>query len=195
MGILSLIKNETNEGYINVIQTSVDSLLLLVNDLLDFSKMENRKMEIENIPFDLNNIIKDIMIIFSENAKEKNIKVTTNKNNEKEFYLGDPKRITQIITNLMSNAIKFTGTNGNIDINIEKNENDNIIIKIIDSGLGISIENQDKLFKPYSQIGFHAGTGLGLSICKSLIDLMNGKIGYTNNPSTFWVELPRNSFS
>jgi signal transduction histidine kinase len=189
-GILSLIKNETNEGYINVIQRSVDSLLLLVNDLLDFSKMENNKMEIESIPFDLNNVIKDIMIIFLGNAREKNIRVTTNISNEKEFYLGDSKRITQIITNLMSNAIKFTETDGNIQINTGKGDNDNIIIKIIDSGLGISNENQCKLFKPYSQIGFHAGTGLGLSICKSLIDLMNGKIGYINNPSTFWVELP-----
>ena len=199
-GILNLIKNESRDDsskkYIDVIQRSVDSLLILVNDLLDFSKMESGKMDIESKSFNLYNIINDITLIFYPNAIEKHIVINSNIDilQKDKLYLGDPKRITQILNNILSNAVKFTPEYGNINIEINQYI-DSMKISIIDSGLGISEKDVDKLFKPYSQIGFQTGTGLGLSISKSLIELMKGTIGYSNNPSTFWIKLPLQEYN
>jgi CheY-like chemotaxis protein/anti-sigma regulatory factor (Ser/Thr protein kinase) len=194
-GVLRLIKNESKgynaEKYIDIIQRSVDSLLALVNDILDFSKMENKKVEIENKSLNIYHIINDITLFFYASALEKNIEIKSNIKvlQKDEMYLGDQKRLTQVLNNLLSNAVKFTPENGNINIEISQN-NSNTKISVIDSGLGVSEENIEKLFEPYSQIGFQVGTGLGLSICKSLMELMKGNITYTNNPSTFSIELP-----
>ena len=192
IGILNLIKNDQPDlRYIDILQKNTDSMLNSLNDFLDFSKIENGKMEIEHKSFNLYKIIDDTILFFYASASKKEIKIKSNiiKLDKTKSFIGDENRIRQILNNLISNAIKFTPENGIINIDVNNIEY-LFEICIIDSGKGISIENQNKLFKPYSQIENSPGTGLGLSICKNLIELMNGSIGYINDPSTFWIKIP-----
>jgi signal transduction histidine kinase len=194
-GLLYLIQNTHNKSllvkYINIIEKSVDHLLELVNNLLDFSLIEKKQIILTDQPFNLYNLVNDCCILFHSNALKKSITVKLNISEKyhKLYLLGDAKRITQVINNLLNNAIKFTPVDGNISIKVFE-EHDRIHFHIVDSGEGISLINSKKLFIPYSQISFQSDTGLGLSICKNLIELMNGSIGYQNNPSLFWFDIP-----
>ena len=172
------------QHYIDTINNNAISLLNIINDILDFSKIEAGKLEIELVAFNFKDMIDNIKDMVQSKVDLKglvlNIDCDCNKN---DTYIGDSLRVTQVLLNLLGNAIKFTHT-GTIELSIVKLENRWIRFIISDTGIGISKENIKNLFQSFSQADSsttrkYGGTGLGLSISKQLVELMNGKI---------WVE-------
>jgi len=175
--------NEQSRNYITKIDLSAKSLLHIVNDILDFSKIEAGKLEIEKVDFNLTQLIDSVVNMIGFKADEKNIKiiVSYSADLEKNIY-ADSLRISQVLINLMSNAVKFT-SNGEVSLNITKNNN-LYRFEVKDTGIGIDEKHQKNLFLPFIQSDGrttrkYGGTGLGLSISKQLVKLMGGKI---------WVE-------
>ncbi|MBF0263960.1 MAG: response regulator [Gammaproteobacteria bacterium] len=202
--------------YLHKIHASGSSLLGLINDILDFSKIEAGKLDIENIDFNLyDDVLHKIEPVLELKANEKDLELIFDipVNLPKTFY-GDPLRIGQVLINLVNNAAKFTAEGSVIlrlllneqsltkqELNEQESKDNNHFIarfEVKDSGIGMTSEQQDKLFKPFSQADTsttrkYGGTGLGLSISKQLIELMGGKIGVESTHgkgSTFWFELP-----
>lgn len=186
---------------INTIYRSADALLLILNDILNFSKIEAKKIDLERIDFSLSTLIDDIADLMFQAASSKGLEVVTYIEKDVPDYInGDPGRIRQIITNLINNAIKFT-THGEVFvyIKLEKVEGDKHFLKfnIKDSGIGIDQEKIGKMFTRFSQAEMstsrkYGGTGLGLSICKELVELMNGRIGIESDfgkGSNFWFTI------
>ncbi|MEN8224317.1 MAG: response regulator [Bacteroidota bacterium] len=188
---------QENEN-LDILISSTRSLLSLVNDILDISKIEAGKVELELEDFDIRQILKDIENIMYIKAEEKSLDYKTFINsNVPEFLMGDPYRLKQIILNLVNNAVKFT-EKGHVHIYIDNTKEDakgvTLEIKVVDSGIGISDDGKKNLFQLFSQVDtsttkIHGGTGLGLSIAKRLVTLMDGEIGMEsviNRGSTFW---------
>jgi len=186
------------EEFVRIIRSSANSLLNLINDILDFSKLEAGRVELEQIDFDLKEMIIDTVKSIEFKANEKNLWVKYEIDPELPHAAnGDPTRIRQIMLNLISNAIKFTN-NGGITIKttlLSRSKNfDKIRFDIIDTGIGISEEGRRKLFKSFSQVDAsttrtYGGTGLGLAISKSLAEMMGGEINVDSEPgkgSDFW---------
>jgi PAS domain S-box-containing protein len=176
--------DETQKSYISKIDNSAKSLLGILNDILDFSKIEAGKLSIEKIDFDMFKVIDNIVDLLEFKAHEKNLEFIVDFDLEmgKSFY-GDSLRIQQILVNLLGNAIKFTSS-GEIGLYITKVSNDKVRFEVKDTGIGLTKEQQDKLFQSFSQADGattrkYGGSGLGLSISKKLVELMGGKI---------WVE-------
>jgi len=206
LGMLALLEKtkldpEQNE-YVDTIKTCGDDLLVIINDILDFSKVEAGKLEMETHPFDIRKTFGDILNILKIKADQKNIQlVTAIDEYVPDIFIGDVTRIRQILTNLVSNAIKFT-EHGEVRIEVSSENLNNSVHKIklsvIDTGIGISKEDQGKLFKSFSQVDAsitrkYGGTGLGLAISYSLTDLMNGAMwmeSILGEGSSFFVELP-----
>ena len=172
--------------YIKTLQVSADALLSLINDLLDISKIESRNMELESIPFSLEQIIQEITIMMSSRVKEKNIsftkEITPIKN---RTFIGDPTRIRQIILNLCSNAVKFT-ERGSVHIAVTCSSSSNadeemVHVSVKDTGIGIATDKIAVIFDKFVQADTsinrkYGGTGLGLAITRTLADLMSGEI-------------------
>lgn len=197
----SNLSSEERE-YIEMIKCSSDSLISVINDILDTSKIEAGMMRLEKIPFHLKSMIESSVTLFGVRAKEKNIELKLTIGQDiPEHVIGDPMRIRQVINNLVSNAVKFTA-HGEIyvDVSTMKDEEKEIILlfKVQDTGIGIEEEDLKKLFLPFSQVDTsltrqYGGTGLGLSICKRIVDLMGGEIGVISNKgigSTFFFNIP-----
>lgn len=170
--------------YIEKIDSNSKLLLETLNDVLDFSKIEAGKLTLEYIEFDLHKTVENVISLLEFGAKEKGIKLTVSYDRDigKVFY-GDSLRLSQILTNLLGNAIKFTDS-GTVDVNIKKASDDMVRFEVIDTGIGLTLEQQKKLFQSFSQADGsttrkYGGTGLGLAISKQLVELMGGKI---------WVE-------
>jgi len=190
--------------YIEIIRTSADSLLALINDILDLSKIEAGKMELEEIDFEVSSLVYDITKTLRLTALQKGLDLKTDiPASLVENVVGDPGRIRQILINLISNAIKFTNA-GEIKVSASVILNDakkiGIRFEVHDSGIGISEKTLKKLFQPFTQADStmsrkFGGTGLGLSICQRLVDMMHGKIGVTSTEhkgSVFWFEITLN---
>ena len=167
--------------YIKKIEHSAKTLLNIINDILDFSKIEAGKLEIENSKFNILELIDNIVDVveFSVYEKDLGLEVSYDENMGDMFY-GDSLRISQILINLLSNAVKFT-ENGGIDIILENVSKKRFRFEVKDSGIGLSKNQQNKLFKSFSQADGstsrkYGGTGLGLSISKELVELMDGRI-------------------
>ena len=189
IGMTSLLSetplNAEQRDYVETIRFSGDHLLNIINDILDFSKIEAGHMELENIPFDLNSIIEEVMNLFSSRAYEKNLELLYHVESNEVFHLsGDVTRLRQVFVNLIGNAIKFT-EKGEVLIAVRKlKENDNrlsLCFEVKDTGIGIPEEKLDRLFKPFSQIDNtttrkYGGTGLGLAISTRLVELMGGSL-------------------
>lgn len=208
-GVIGLIDHlqETDlskdqKDMLNTIQNSSETLLKILNDILDISKIESGKLEIENINFNLRKNLTDTVYLFDAKASEKNNVIEMNYKSElPEYFFGDSARIKQIIINYISNAIKFT-ENGKIIINVDiikKNNNEfDLTIAVEDTGVGIPKESQDKLFKAFVQADNtitrkFGGTGLGLAICSKLATAMNGQVSFQSTEgkgSTFILKLP-----
>lgn len=184
--------------YAKTATSSAESLLELINDILDFSKVEAGKLELENTLFNFDTLLKNIASTMSYKAEKNNIDFNTVIDPElPRELIGDPGRLRQILTNLLSNAFKFT-EEGSVLVRCEKESETEtgLIIKIsvIDTGVGIAVEKQDRLFTSFSQVDNsttrkYGGTGLGLAICKQLATILNGTIGVksdVNKGSTFW---------
>ncbi|MDF1875652.1 PAS domain S-box protein [Sulfurimonas sp. SAG-AH-194-I05] len=169
------------KSYVNKINDSGNKLLHLINLILDFSKIEAGEIELEYIDFNLYDLIQSAITQLELKAKEKNLNIFIDENNDIDYiFRGDSFRISQILINLIGNAVKFT-EEGSIRIIVLQLENKKYRFEVKDTGIGLSKKQKDKLFKPFSQADSsttrsHGGTGLGLSISKELIELMNGKI-------------------
>jgi len=198
-GILN--KKQTNIQHKELsekIHTSSTSLLALINDILDLSKIKDAKFTIEPYNFNAYDEIIEFSYQFEGLTAKKDLKFLNNiSQNLKNTFYGDWQRISQIMLNLISNAIKFTSKNGAIIFNVDY-LNGSIIIQVIDSGIGMDKETQDRIFLPFEQADGtttrkYGGTGLGLSITQSLTELMHGKIELESQEgkgSTFTVTIP-----
>lgn len=209
LGMGELIKDtkltKTQNMYLDVLVKSAKSLLVIINDILDFSKIEAGKLEISPIHLSLTEIIEDTIIIFQNGAQEKNLNLTATFKHTANSVYADPVRITQILTNFIGNAIKFT-EKGSIQVLVEEINTDPLLegtdkvgfkISVIDTGIGIPKKQQEKVFDKFSQADGSTtrkfgGTGLGLSISKKLAALMDGDIGLISEEgkgSTFWFTI------
>ncbi|HHX8315215.1 TPA: ATP-binding protein [Vibrio diabolicus] len=188
---------EEQRHYLNNLTQSGDLLRAIINDLLDFSKMNAGMMEIIDKVFAWEELEKAIMGVFSAKAAEKRIHFSIDKKlGIPEFLVGDLERITQILVNLVGNAIKFTHLGG-VVLRVEW-INGIAHFEVEDTGIGIPIEAQPSLFDPFVQVDRSAkrsfeGSGLGLAICKNLVDLMQGEISFESEErkgTTFKVSIP-----
>lgn len=184
-------------SYMERIDKSSKSLLEILNDILDFSKIEAGKLTLNKIDFDMSEMFERIRAIVELKAQEKGLEFNVScDNKEHKVFYGDPLRFSQILINLINNAIKFT-SKGSVNININLLEDGLIRVKVSDTGIGLTKEQQNKLFQPFSQADGtttrkFGGTGLGLSISKQLIELMDGKIwceSEVNKGSDFIFEI------
>lgn len=188
--------------YLNVIRQSADNLLVIINDILDLSKIEAGKIVIEHIDFSLRDLMQSIHEIMQLKAEQKHIDFRTDTGDGiPDRLIGDPTRLNQILINLVGNAVKFTDK-GHIllQARLLRNEGENLWLqfKVIDTGIGISKEYVGKIFESFTQAGTDTarkfgGTGLGLTISKQLADLMGGKIEVESEQgqgTTFTVEIP-----
>ncbi len=195
-----LAKTELNTQqteYLRIINDSSKILLALINDILDISKIESGKMEMKQEHFRLEDLIDNIRTLTEPGVLNKNITIKVNiSSGLPEWITTDKLRVEQILMNLINNAIKFS-ENGTITLDVESmNEEDENLVKIsvTDTGIGISKEDQAKLFQKYQQVNTSLsrpadGSGLGLFICKQLVALLGGNIGVKSAPgqgSTFW---------
>jgi CheY-like chemotaxis protein len=160
---------------------------MLINDVLDISKIEANELKLEIRPFNLYEFIEQTALIFAEKAKQKSLQLSFHINAKvPHFVLGDSHRLKQVLYNLFSNAIKFT-ENGEITLHVSNlTKNSHILFEISDSGIGLAKDQMDKIFEPFSQADEtvtrkYGGTGLGLSITKKLVILMDGNIFVTDN--------------
>lgn len=193
--------NPTQRDHLNTIERSANNLLAIINDVLDFSKLEAGKLILESIPFPLRNTLDEVVTLLAHSSHDKGLELTLNiKNDVPENVIGDPLRLQQVITNLVGNAIKFTES-GNIDILVEKRALSNtkvqIEVQIRDTGIGIPERDQSRLFQAFRQADAsisrrHGGTGLGLVITQKLVNEMGGDISFHSQPnrgSTFWFHI------
>lgn len=199
-----LLKTELNnkqKDFLFDIKRSASGLLSIIDDILDYSKIEAGKMSFERYPFDLRECVDDVFKILGPNASQKGIElVSLIYSDVPKALLGDPIRIKQIITNLLNNAVKFTKS-GSVELYAEVESEGKkglkLKIQVKDSGIGLTKEQQNNLFKAFSQADStttreFGGTGLGLVISKSLVEKMGGNIGVESQEgdgSTFWFTL------
>lgn len=190
--------------YIRQIQFAADVLLSLANNILDFSKIQSGKIEIEKIPMDVIGITEQTLDLICIEAHNRGLEIVTDLDYTiPPFIKGDPVRIQQILLNFIKNAVKFT-SKGYIRLRLSQQNNGTVLLfEVEDSGIGIPEEKQRHLFKDFYQVHVsttrkYGGTGLGLSICKSLVVLMGGDIGMRSNPmggSIFWFTVPMEKLS
>lgn len=185
------LKTELNgrqEDYLSKINASANALLRIINDILDFSKIEAGKLEIEEIPFEIDEVLENLATVVTVNTREKGLELMFRRSPDTpQVLIGDPLRLGQILINLCNNAVKFT-EKGEIlvTIAVSREMEDRIVLEctVRDTGIGMNAEQQAKLFKSFSQADTSTtrrfgGTGLGLAISKQLVEMMHGNI---------WVE-------
>jgi len=189
--------NDTQRSFIEKIDNSAKTLLNIINDILDISKIEAKKLKLEKIDFHLTSVIESSVNLLRFKIEEKNLNFEVNyaKNLSSHFH-GDTLRLSQILNNLLSNAVKFTET-GAISLSVLKIEPNRIQFRIQDTGKGLSQKEQSNIFNAFEQADNstsrqYGGTGLGLSISKQLVEIMNGQIWVESNSlngSTFIFEI------
>lgn len=201
IGFYDLLKNSSinpkQQQYLNNIKESADYILKLVNDLLDFSKLENNRISIEERAFNMKTMIESTCMALEPIAVNKDIELNWDIDDElNSSFVSDPYRIKQVLTNLVSNSIKFTNR-GSVEVT-GKIENNKIIISVLDTGIGIARENHEDVFREFTQAhsGIEkkfGGTGLGLTISKKILELLGGDImleSEVGQGSIFTVILP-----
>jgi PAS domain S-box-containing protein len=200
--LLQQTKLDTEQiDYVNIIRMSGEALLDLINDILDFSKIESGKFVLDIQPFNIRSCVEDVLDLLAVKSSEKNIELIYNVSQDIKWELmGDSLRFRQILVNLIGNAIKFTH-NGFIHLFVDEIESgpDDVLIKVSikDTGIGISPEQQQEMFKPFSQADAstsrkYGGTGLGLAISQKLVHLMDGDIwleSELNKGTTFFFTM------
>ncbi|GIL41767.1 hybrid sensor histidine kinase/response regulator [Roseiterribacter gracilis] len=189
--------NEQQEHYAAAVYRSAETLLVLLNDLLDASKLEAGKLSIETLPFDLGTIVGDAVSVIEPRAAEKDLTLVIAIAPDVAGWVeGDPTRVRQILTNLLGNAVKFT-EKGSVAVTALRH-GDTVRFEVRDTGPGMDADTRGRLFQKFAQADGtiarrYGGTGLGLAICRDLVELMHGKIGVESEPgkgATFWFELP-----
>ena len=198
LGMVEMLKGTKldfhQNRYVSTIYHSGQALLGVINDILDYSKIENNKLEVEKISVDLLEVVDECVSVFSNLCEEKNLPLYVDLDPSiPSRIFSDPTRIRQILLNLLSNAFKFT-ERGYVYIKIDQLEGQQVKIAVQDTGIGLDQTAQSKLFQSFSQADSsttrkYGGTGLGLAISKQLAELMGGEIGVKSqqgNGSTFW---------
>ena len=188
--------------FVETVRVSGENLLTLINEILDFSKLEAKELELEEIDFNLTNAVEEVADLLAMLAQTKGLELASLIYRDVPLFLrGDIARLRQVLTNLVSNAIKFT-KDGEVIIKValqsETETTANIEFRVTDTGIGIPAAAQQKLFQPFTQVDAsttrkYGGTGLGLAICKQLVDLMKGQIGIDSQDgkgSQFWFTVP-----
>jgi two-component system, sensor histidine kinase SagS len=194
--------NDEQRQQLSIAYDSGKVLVELLNDILDLSKFEAGKLQLEQIPFDLGGLLEETTSLLSQNAGKHDVELTCRIDPALPgMLLGDPTRIRQIVSNLLSNALKFT-EQGRVSVRVDSVPTGDdqlwVHIAVSDTGIGISGESLENIFTPFTQADAHisrrfGGTGLGLALCKSLADAMNGALTVRSTPdqgSTFTVSLP-----
>jgi len=208
IGVTELLKStemtQEQTDLLNIMAISGNNLLAIINDILDISKIEAGEIRLEKIRFSLRNIVSETVDLLRIKAVEQQDELLSDVSMDvPNYFLGDPLRLKQIITNLLNNSLKFT-TEGEVKLMVEVissyEKNYKLKISVIDTGIGVSEEDKAKLFKTFSQVSKstqrkYGGTGLGLVISKNLVEMMNGEIGVDSEEgkgSTFWftIQLP-----
>lgn len=178
------LKPEQKE-YTEIIRGSADALVAVINDILDFTKMESGKMELEEHPFELKTCISEVFNLFTMETARKNLEmVYFTEESVPELIYGDMARLRQVLINLVANAVKFTDRGGIYLVVSRRAEEDGTLtleFAVKDTGIGISPDKINRLFQPFSQLDSsmtrkYGGTGLGLAICKTLVEMMGGGI-------------------
>ncbi|MDQ2076600.1 response regulator [Marinimicrobium sp. ABcell2] len=203
IGMLDILRdtplNETQQHYLDVIHRSGESLLDIINDILDYSKIEAGKMQLEVASFDLEGLVDDCLHLFGATASKRNIDLMGGVHPDVPSCLeGDPTRLRQIIINLLGNAFKFT-SEGHVALEVtldatSTSDQPVLHFSVQDTGIGIEADTQDQLFDAFNQADSsttrqYGGTGLGLAICRSLVELMGGELGLDSvkgQGATFW---------
>jgi signal transduction histidine kinase/DNA-binding response OmpR family regulator/HPt (histidine-containing phosphotransfer) domain-containing protein len=183
--------NAKQRDYLTKIHTAGTSLLAVINDILDFSKIEAGKLSIESTAFRLDEVIDSVITVTGQKAHEKGLEFLAHlPASVPQCLVGDPLRLGQILTNLVSNAVKFT-ERGEIRLRVEALESSGercqLRFSVQDTGIGMTREQADRLFQPFTQGDMsttrkHGGTGLGLTICRRLVEMMEGQIGLESEP-------------
>ena len=199
--LLNTDLNEEQHHFAETVRRSGETLLTIISDILDISKIEAGKLDLESVRFDLRELVEELEQVFAPTAHSKNLELICNlPPTLHTTFQGDPVRLRQILSNLIGNAIKFTQV-GEVSVNVSQStwESDLNLLRfeVIDNGVGIAPELQSRIFEPFSQADSsttrqYGGTGLGLTICKQLVRLMGGEIGVKSTPgkgSTFWFSV------
>jgi PAS domain S-box-containing protein len=194
---------DRQKNYLDKIKTASDALLHVINDILDFSKIEAGKLEMEAIPFVLDTVFEQLSSIVALRAENQGIELSYDNCDDSRLLVGDPMRLGQVLTNLVNNALKFSA-GGNVVVRVEPEtvaeQSVTLHFSVCDQGIGISAEQLDTLFQPFTQADASTtrrfgGTGLGLAICRHLIEQMQGRIWAESTPGAgstfhFTVQLP-----
>jgi signal transduction histidine kinase len=197
--VLQTDLQEKQRDFIAKIDNSAKNLLGIINNILDISKIEAGKLELEKVKFNLHEVIDNSIDLLQFKIKEKNLTIEIDYNEHiSSHYYGDSLRLSQILNNLLSNAVKFT-TQGGVKLSVIKVDDSHLQFQIKDTGKGLSLEEQKTIFEPFQQADGtssrqYEGTGLGLTISKQLVEMMNGRIWVQSLPNegctfTFEVEL------
>jgi CheY-like chemotaxis protein len=188
----------TQREFAETIQRSGDTLLTIINDVLDYSKIEAGRLTVEQVDFDLRSVCDDVRALLHPAAVERGVVMSLDYDADVAHIVkGDAARVQQVLLNLAGNALKFT-ERGGVRIHVSQPDIGHIKVSVVDTGIGITPEQMEKLFRRFTQADSsttrrYGGTGLGLAISKSLIELMAGDIGVSSESgkgSTFWFVLP-----
>ena len=201
LGVVELLRetslDEEQQEFVEIMSQSGEHLLALVNDVLDLSKINSGKMTLDSVPMDLRQLLADLSRPMELSAKAKGLEWTLQVRREvPQTWTGDPVRLRQILSNLISNALKFT-LEGGVQVEVGMVDAEHIRFLVKDTGIGIEVQKLPGIFEAFEQADLSTtrrfgGTGLGLSISKKLADLMGGRIGVDSAPgqgSIFWLEL------
>jgi signal transduction histidine kinase len=189
--------NEKQDDYLKDIHSSGRHLLNLINDILDLSKVEAGRMELDLATFDLPSAISNAMTLIRERAQRHSIALALDADPELGEAVADERKFKQILLNLLTNAVKFTPDGGRIEVKARRDA-DNIIVAVHDTGIGIAAEDQGAVFEEFRQVGRHytnkqEGTGLGLALTRKFVELHGGRIWLESEPgkgSTFTFTIP-----
>jgi PAS domain S-box-containing protein len=203
LGFSSIMRRESQLSEsqlenLNIVIRSGEHLLTLINDVLEMSKIEAGRVQLENASFDLGSMVRDVTDMMEIRAHEKGLQLLIDQTSEFPRYIvGDEARLRQILINLVGNAVKFTNEGGvTVRLGTKSNHRDHLLIEVEDTGTGIAKEDQQRIFEPFVQLGDNRdskGTGLGLSIVRQFVQMMGGDISINSMPgqgSVLRVSLP-----
>jgi signal transduction histidine kinase len=189
--------NEKQDNYLKDIHSSGRHLLSLINDILDLSKVEAGRMELDLTTFDLPSAISNAMTLIRERAQRHAIALALDADPALGEAVADERKFKQILLNLLTNAVKFTPDGGRVEVSARRDADD-IVVAVHDTGIGIAAEDQAAVFEEFRQVGRHytnkqEGTGLGLALTRKFVELHGGRIWLESEPgkgSTFTFTIP-----